>query len=153
MDEDRTETSTHPKVFRTAFGFPLLGSSTILIFVVIGSFTWVPEVPGGASIVHHALAVALPTFLVYFMSTTKYQVLERVLHLRMGPFRRRIPIDSITSLSEYGIKRGRLYGLGTDIIAIEYEGGPVGVTPKDVDGFVAAVGVPLIQLGGGKVPS
>ena len=41
----------------------------------------------------------------------------------------------------------------TVVLLMQYEGGSVGVTPKDRDGFVEAVGVPLIRLGEGQIPS
>ena len=95
----------------------------------------------------------MATTLVAFMLTTKYRILDGVLHLRMGFWSRCIRVDAIKSLSEYGIKRGRLYGLGTDIVAVECQGRPVAITPKDLDGLVEALGVPLIRLGDGKPPS
>lgn len=109
--------------------------------------------PGWLAVLFRVVTVVLPSIIVLLMVTTNYRVIDGVLHLRMAFWRRSIPIETITSLSEYGIKRGRVYGLGTDILAIEYEGGAVGVTPKDVEGFAAAVGVPLTRLGDGKAPS
>ena len=90
--------------------------------------------------------------LAVLMLTTGYRVVEGVLHLRMGPFSRRIPLDSVRSASEYGVKRGRTYGLGTDLLAIEYDGGSVCVTPKDMDGFAETLGVPVTRFDQVKPP-
>lgn len=139
-------------VFRTAFGFPLYmpWAITLMQFVLAALI--------GRGHGWHGAALAgmgglMATILVTFMLTTKYRVLDDVLHLRMGFWSRCIRIDAIKSLSEYGIKRGRVYGLGTDIVSIECRGRAVGITPKDLDGFVEALGVPLTRLGDGKPPS
>ena len=99
------------------------------------------------------LGVLMAAALVAFMLTTKYRVLDGVLHLRMGFWSRSIPVDTIKSLSEYGVKKGHVYGLGWDLVAVECQGRPVAITPKDLDGLVRALGVPLTRLGDGKPPS
>ena len=147
-----TTRSPSAVVFRTAFGYPLYAPVGLSILQVLMAVFVVHE-PGWQAVAFRIIAVVLPSFTVFLMVTTNYQVLEGVVHLRMAFWRRRIPIETITSLSEYGIKKGRVYGLGWDILAIEYEGGSVGVTPKDVEGFVEAVGVPRIRLGDRKAPS
>ena len=139
-------------VFRTAFGYSVYTAVALSVMQVLLAVFVVHE-PGWQAVVFRIIAVVLPSITVLLMVTTNYRVIGGVLHLRMAFWRRRIPIETITSLSEYGIKKGRVYGLGTDILAIEYEGGSVGVTPKDLEGFVEAVGVPLTRLGDRKAPS
>ena len=146
-----TTRSPSTTVFRTAFGYPLYIHALSVLAVGLSAF--VVREPGWLATLVRLSAVAFPLIVALLMVSTRYQVLGGVLHLRMAFWRRRIPIETITSLSEYGIKRGRVYGLGTDILAIEYEGGSVGVTPKDKEGFVEALGVPLSRLGDGKAPS
>lgn len=139
-------------VFRTAFGFPLYmpWGITLMQFVLAALIS---RGDGWYAAAHAGLGALMATTLVTFMLTTKYRILDGVLHLRMGFWSRCIRVDAIKSLSEYGIKRGRLYGLGTDIVAVECQGRPVAITPKDLDGLVEALGVPLIRLGDGKPPS
>ena len=147
-----TTRSPSTTVFRTAYGFavyPLVALSVMQVLLAV----FVVHEPGWQAVVFRIIAVVLPSITVLLMVTTNYRVIDGVLHLRMAFWRRRIPIETITSLSEYGIKKGRVYGLGTDILAIEYEGGSVCVTPKDLEGFVEAVGVPLTRLGDVKAPS
>ena len=144
--------SPQSAVFRTAFGFPLYMPWAITLM----QFALAALIGRGSG--WHAAALAgvgavMATILATFMLTTKYRVREDVLHLRMGFWSRCIRIDAIKSLSGYGIKRGRVYGLGTDIVSIECQGRPVGITPKDLDGLAEALGVPLTRLGDGKPPS
>ena len=146
-----TTGSPSTTVFRTAFGFPLYIHAVSVLAVGLSAF--VVREPGWLALLVRVSAVAFPLILALLMVTTNYRVFDGVLHLRMAFWCRRIPIETITSLSEYGIKKGRVYGLGTDILAIEYEGGAVGVTPKDLEGFAEAVGVPLTRLGDRKPPS
>ena len=152
MELPMTTRSPSTTVFRTAFGFPLYLLVALSVLQLVTAVLVVRE-PGWETVLFRTLAVAFPLIVVLLMVTTRYQVLGGVLHLRMAFWCRHIPIETITSLSEYGIKKGRVYGLGTDLLAIEYEGGSVGVTPKDLEGFVEAVGVPLTRLGDGKAPS
>lgn len=141
-----------PTVFRTAFGYAWVTFACFQTIFVLAAFTWAAGF-GWPSVLYQTLTVFLVVLAVFLMLTTSYRVWDNVLELRSGPFRRRIPIALITSLSEYGVKRGRIYGLGTDIVAVEYDGGTVGITPKDTTGLATALGVPLIRLGDGKVPS
>lgn len=145
--------SSQPAVFRTAFGFPVWtnGALTLLQFVLAALYARGPAWQFAA--LFGTLGVLMATALVAFMLTTKYRVLDGVLHLRMGFWSRCIPVDTIESLSEYGIKRGRVFGLGWDLVAVECHGRPVAITPKDLDGLVGALGVPLTRLGDGKPPS
>lgn len=112
-------------MFRTAYGFavyPLVALSVMQVLLAV----FVVHEPGWQAVVFRIIAVVLPSIAVLLMVTTNYRVIDGVLHLRMAFWRRRIPIETITSLSEYGITKGRVYGLGTDILAIEYEGGVCG---------------------------
>ena len=87
------------------------------------------------------------------MLSTKYRVWDGALHVRVGPFSRRIAIDAITSVTDHGIAPGRVYGLGSDIIGIAYEGGAIDITPKDAEGFLAAIGFPSTRLADPEVPA
>ena len=56
--------------------------------------------------------------IVYLMLSTKYRVQGGVLDVRMGPFNRRIDLESISAIYLKGKTfRGRLYGLGTTWLA------------------------------------
>ena len=94
---------------------------------------------GWTSMLLLGLSVAWAAFTLYLMLSTKYRVRDGVLHVRMGPFNRRVNIESIKSIIQYGAGLGRVYGLGSKIIGIIYDGGSVRVTPKDVSGFLAAI--------------
>ena len=94
------------------------------------------------SVLTKVLAATASVLMAYFMLSTNYRVERGILHVRMGPFKRSIAIDSITSITGYGTTRGRVYGLGSDIMGITYEDGAIDITPKDSDGFLAAIGFP-----------
>lgn len=145
--------SSQPAVFRTAFGFPVCINWALALLQLVLAALHARGSDWQFAALFGALGVLMAMGLVAFMLTTKYRVLDAVLHLRMGFWSRRIPVDTIKSLSEYGIKKGRLYGLGSDLVAVECQGRPVAITPKDLDGLVGALGVPLTRLGDGKPPS
>ena len=150
MGVNEHRSSAPSGVFRTAFGVPLF-PAVVLEAANIPPILSFPE--GWALTVFQAMVVGIPVLVAYFMWTTKYRVEAGTLELRAGPFRRRIPIDAITVLTEYGVKRGRVYGLGTDIVAVRYEGGEVGITPKDPVGLAEALGIRLTRLGDGQAPA
>lgn len=142
MGNDVRSASPKPAVFRTAFGLPLylVGSTFVLVFINGTLFQ--------QSVLLQVPAAAMLMIMVYFMLSTKYRVQGGVLDVRMGPFRRCIDLESISVIFLKGRTfRGRLYGLGTQLVGIDYEGGSVSITPKDVDGFLAAIGVRLTQSG------
>ena len=100
------------------------------------------------------LSAAMLMFIVYLMLTTKYRVLDSVLDVRMGPFNRRIELKSISAVFlKNNPWRGRLYGLGSDLVGIDHEGGSVRITPKDVDGFLAAIGARRTESGDAERPA
>ena len=119
---------------------PLICPWVVLPFLAYIAF-FTPSVgPVWLSVLLKVLVAAVVVCHSYAMLSTKYRVEDGILHVRMGPFKRSVAIDSITSITDHGTPKGRLYGLGTDIIGITYEGGSVDITPKDVDGFMAAIG-------------
>lgn len=138
MGNDAQSASPKPAVFRTAFGLPLylVGSAFVLTFIngtLNGTLL--------QSVLLQVPSAAMLMIMVYFMLSTRYRVQGGVLDVRMGPFNRRIDIESISTIYLKGETfRGRLYGLGTDLVGIDYEGGSVSITPKDVDGFLATIG-------------
>jgi len=150
MSVNEPSSSTQPVVFRTKFGVPLFPAVVLEAMFLMG-LTYLPD--GWMLTFHQVSAVVLPVLVVYFIRTTRYQVEDGILELRAGPFRRRIPVDSITVVTEYGVKRGRVYGLGTDVVAVKYGGGEVGITPKDPAGLAAALGIRLTRLGDGQAPA
>lgn len=127
-------------VFRTAFGFPLYLIPVLLLSTAGLIHSSVELQRFGRVIFGCVLAATCVAGTVYFMLSTKYRVQDGVLHVRMGPFSRRIAIDSIMSVTDHGIAPGRVYGLGSDIIGIAYEGGAIDITPKDAEGLLAAIG-------------
>lgn len=132
---------SHPAVFRTAFGFPVYvaGSAVVLCFI---------NATLAQSVLLQVSSAAMLMIMVYFMLSTKYRVQGGVLDVRMGPFNRRIDLESISTTFLTGKAfRGRVYGLGWDPVRIDYEGGFVSITPKDVDGFLAAIGARRTQSG------
>lgn len=96
-----------------------------------------------------ALFAAAVIIWVYVMLSTRYRVVDGVLHVHHGPFSRRIELDSILTISlGQKLRWARLYGLGSDRLGIDYEGGrAVNITPKDVDGFLAAIGARRTESG------
>ena len=131
-------------VFRTGFGlglFYFLGAPWLIV-VLLAIAHW--NQSDWISILGRVLAIALTALMAYFMLSTNYRVERGILHVRMGPFKRSIAIDSTTSITGYGITRGRVYGLGSDIMGITYKGGAIDITPKDSDGFLAAIGFPSL---------
>ena len=144
--------SSQPAVFRTAFGFPVCVNWALALLQLVLAALHARGPDWQFAALFGTVGVLMAAALVAFMLTTKYRVLDDTLHLRMGFWSRYIRIDTIKSLSEYGIKRGRVYGLGTDIVSVECQSRPVGITPKDLDGLAEALGVPLTRLGEGKPP-
>ena len=116
----------------------------LILLLLVNSFWPQPFV------LWQVLSAVMMVALVYLMLSTNYRVEDGVLHVRMGPFRRRVDIASIKSVTDYGRSPGRVYGLGSHIVGIAYEGGSVDITPKDVDGFLAAIGFSFGTPGGAK---
>lgn len=138
MGTEAQHASPEPAVFRTTFGIPMLLTLPVVCLNLFIATQFPPL--DGVSFAILALSAATVVLMVYAMLSTKYRVERGILHVRMGPFKRSIAIDSITSITGYGITRGRVYGLGSDIVGITFEGGAIDITPKDSDGFLAAIG-------------
>lgn len=132
---------SHPAVFRTGFGFPLYLIVPVSVLNLINGTLL-------QSVLLQVTSAAMLMIIVYLMLSTKYRVQDGVLDVRMGPFSRCIELESISAIFLKGNTfRGRLYGLGWDPVGIDYKGGSVSITPKDVDGFLAALGVRRTQSG------
>ena len=146
MGKERHSADSPTAVFRTGFGLPMW---LILSTFCLSYFNFaVLHGLGGVPVVFQVLAAAMAVLVFYLMLSTKYRVQNGVLEVRMGPFSRRIDIESISSVFLKGKTfRGRLYGLGTHLVGIDYEGGSVSITPKDIDGFLAAVGARRTESG------
>lgn len=141
MEKEVHSGGSHPEVFRTGFGLPLYLSVPPFVLGVINGILL-------QSVLFQVTSAAMLMILVYFMLSTKYRVQDGVLDVRMGPFSRCIDLESISAIFLNGKAFGsRCYGLDTDLVGIDYEGGSVSITPKDVDGFLAAIGVRLTQSG------
>ena len=135
-----------PVVFRTGFGVPVYAVVAVLLLNLVTSNLLFAAVPVSVPIL---VASAVILFLmVYLMLSTNYRVRDGVLDVRMGPLGRRIDLESISVvfLRDKDF-RGRLYGLGTHLVGIDYEGGSVTITPKDIDGFLAAIGARRTESG------
>ena len=137
MGVETQSASLDPEVFRTSIGWPfvLVWALFFLNLLIVAQFA-----TGGVSVALPWLFAAGVIIVAYLLLSTKYRVEDGILYVRTGPFKRSVAIDSITSITDHGTPKGRLYGLGTDIIGIAYEGGSVNITPKDADGFMAAIG-------------
>ena len=140
MANEAHRTSPQPAVFRTAFGLYLFFPACCLSFLALLAFLGVG--PVWLSTLSKVFVAAMVPVVACFMLSTKYRVEDGALHVRMGPFKRSIAIGSITSITDPAIAPGRIYGLGSDIMGISYEGGEIDITPKDAEGFRAAIGFP-----------
>ncbi len=78
--------------------------------VLISFANW--DQSGWMSVLTKVLAVAASALMAYLMLSTNYRVEHGILHVRMGPFKRSIAIDSITSITGYGITRGKVFWTG-----------------------------------------
>ena len=117
--------------------------------LISGIFTLLP-LHDGASVVLQALyglMVVLIAYGTYLMLSTKYRVVDGVLHVHEGGLVRRIELESISRIRLKGtIFRGKPFGLGSRAVYIYYGLGVrhrdrvARFAPKDVDGFLAAIG-------------
>ena len=80
-------------------------------------------------------AVVIGVF-AWTLLCTGYVVDAGFLVVRLGPFRKRIPLNEITRFDPHRMRHGPMFGLGSDFIGIEYGGKAINVSPKDADGFV-----------------
>ena len=147
MGIEAQSASPEPAVFRPWLGFRvcLLLAATCLSFVL---FTLLP-LHAGVWVVLWAL-VALMAIVIaygmYVMLSTKYRIVDGVLHVHEGGLSRRIELDTISLVRLKGAMfRGRLCGLGTGVyihykIGVRHRDRRLFVTPRDVDAFLAAIG-------------
>lgn len=158
MGIEARSANPEPAVFRTVFGFQIC---MILLFGVnFVAVTLASEVPVvvpylGVSFLGlvqaSCAAAAIITF--YFMLSTKYRVVDGVLHMHYGLFSRRIELESTSRIRLKGkMFRGTLIGLGARGVFMYCNLGVsrvrvVRVTPKDVDGFLAAIGARRTESG------
>ncbi|MDE0452666.1 MAG: PH domain-containing protein [Gammaproteobacteria bacterium] len=152
MGTEAKDASPEPAVFRTTFGFQVF----VTLAVVCMNLFIVTQFPplDGVSFAILALSVASVILMVYSMLSTKYRVVDGVLHLHQGPFSRSVDLKSISRIRVGGtLFRGTLYGLGIrGGVSIYYSLGVyrdrvVVVTPKYVDGFLAAIGARRTESG------
>jgi len=85
------------------------------------------------------LGVALLCVFGWILMGTRYIVERGVLDVRVGPFRKRIPLGDITGVHRHRMRNGPMFGLGSDFIGIEYGERAVNISPRDIDGFIGAV--------------
>ena len=116
MGTEAQDASPEPEVFRTTFGFQVF----VTLAVVCMNLFIVTQFPplDGVSFAILALSVASVILMVYSMLSTKYRVVDGVLHLHQGPFSRSVDLKSISRIRVGGtlfrgtLFRGTLYGLG-----------------------------------------
>ena len=148
MEKEGHSAGSPGAVFRTGFGLPLYAFVILLILNFINLFVLQLHGTSSALVALQLLWVLMLIVMVYVMLSTDYRVKDGVLQVRMGPFSRRIDLESISSIFLEGRTfRGRLYGLGTHLVGIDYRGGSVSITPKDIDGFLAAIGARRTESG------
>ena len=143
MGIEAQSASPEPAVFRTAFGLPdiLIYALTCLNCFLITQFS-----TGAIFMASAWLCAAAVIFFVWIMLSTKYRVVDGVLHMHQVWSSRIVDLKSISRIRLKGATfRDPTIGLGTRRITIYYKLGghedcKVCVTPKDVDGFLAAIG-------------
>ena len=157
MGNEAQSASPEPAVFRTVFGFQicviLLLGCNFVVFTLGSGVSVVPYL--GVSVVGlgQASCAAAAIIIVYVMLSTKYQVVDGVLRVHYGPFSRRIELESVSRIRLKGrMFRGTLVGLGARGVFIYCNLGVsrvrvVRITPRDVDGFLAAIGARRTESG------
>lgn len=110
----------------------------ILIAFVVSATAFVGAVRNGAPFWLLLVLGATQVLLVWPVAQTSYVVTADVLIIRAGPFRWRVRLDAIQSLTA---TRNPLSSpaLSLDRIAVKHTGGTVLVSPKDRAGFVKAI--------------
>ena len=129
--------------FRTEFGFQgivlvMLSFTQAVPWIIIPmdnvlAWSW------GQGLLR-TLSALLCSLIVWTLLDTGYRVGRDVLHLRMGPLRKRIALTSITGVRTEGPMRGQHFGLGSVLIQIDHDGGSVAVSPRQPNEFLAAIG-------------
>ncbi|MCY4012920.1 MAG: PH domain-containing protein [Gammaproteobacteria bacterium] len=137
-----SETSDNVRSFRSEFGFQgmvlvMLSFTQALPWVIpldnLLTWSWWPALM-------RTVSALLCSLIVWTLLDTGYRVGSNVLHLRMGPLRKRITLDSITGVRTQGPVRCQHFGLGSVLIQIDHDGGSVAVSPREPDTFLAAIG-------------
>ncbi len=154
MGTEIQDANLAPAVYRTTCVPPIFA---ILFFAgcfAVLTLTSPPPV-AGVSIVGlgQACSAVGVAFIIYMMLSVKYRVADGVLQVHGGPSSRRIELASISRIRLKGPKSPyALDLLGTRGVCIHYRLGvyrdrKVWVTPKDVDGFLAAIGARRTESG------
>lgn len=148
-----SEASDSVRSFRTEFGFQgivlvMLSFTQTLPWIIIPmdnvlAWSWWDATT-------RTLSALLCPLIVWALLDTGYRVGRDALHLRMGPLRKRIALDSITGVRTEGPFRGQHYGLGSVLIQIDHDGGSVAVSPRQPDAFLAAIRHPADELPRGE---
>ena len=138
-----SEAADSVRSFRTEFGFQgivlvMLSFTQAVPWIIIPmdnvlAWSW------GQGLLR-TLSALLCSLIVWTLFDTGYRVGRDVLHLRMGPLRKRIALTSITGVRTEGPMRGQHFGLGSVLIQIDHDGGSVAVSPREPDAFLAAIG-------------
>ena len=152
MGIEAQSASSEPAVFRPALGLRIclmLALALAGVGLLSGIFALLP-LHDGVSVVLQALyglMVVLIAYGMYLMLSTKYRVVDGVLHMHEGGLVRRIELESISMIRLKGAPfRGKPFGLGSHGVYIYYGLGVrhrdrmARFAPKDVDGFLAAIG-------------
>ncbi len=84
-------------------------------------------------------AVCLLGALGWVAASTRYVIEDGVLKIRMGWSRRSVRLDEIKAVQRGHRWKGETLGFGSDFVGIEYGDRVVNVSPRDIDGFVAAL--------------
>ena len=118
--------------FRTAIG-------TEALFVSIGPVVALLAAAWAGSWALTGVGACFLVWVGWMAFGTRYGIEDGVLEVRMGPFGRRIRLCDITEVQRGPCQRARTLGLGSDFVGIRHGEGAVNVSPRDVDGFVAAL--------------
>jgi hypothetical protein len=114
----------------------VMGATAVLVLVVVGSAMRSGETALLSGLATAVVAVGLPAWI---FATTRYQLTSDLLIVHSGPFRWRIPLSAITSVTP---SRSLLAGpaLSLDRLRIEYGRGLfVLISPRDMHDFLGAL--------------
>lgn len=114
----------------------ILGASALLVVVGVGMATRTGEMSVVAAVAIVLVAAGIPAWI---FATTRYELSRESLIVRSGPFRWRIPLVDIKSVTP---TRNPLSSpaLSLDRLRIEYgQRRAVMISPSDKDGFLRAL--------------
>ena len=135
------ESTDGVRSFRTEFGFQGI---VLLMLTFTQVLLWLNPIhyvmPWEWAATMRTVSALLCSLIVWTLLDTGYRVGRGVLHLRMGPLRKRIAVDSITGVRTEGPIRGQHFGLGSVLIQIDHTDGSVAVSPREADAFLDAIG-------------